>query len=155
MAYKTNFKLILGAATIAILAAGCQLSSPSGSVPPNNSTEEATNSSLTTGGIATASDRIPDLNLTDTQKAKAKQIGEQTQAKILALLNSEQQEKFKAASQDQQKSPMRVLRSLNLSAEQKQKIRDIQRNQRQEFQAILTPEQQAKMKQHRESRGER
>ncbi|OUL19010.1 hypothetical protein [Nostoc sp. 106C] len=154
MNYKFNFKLILGAAAIAILAAGCQLSSPSGSAAPNNSTEEATNSSLTTG-IATASDRIPDLNLTDTQKAKAKQIGEQTQAKILAVLNADQQEKFKAATQGQHESPMRVLRSLNLSADQKQQIREIQRNQRQEFQAILTPEQQAKMKQHRESRGQR
>ncbi|OUL20233.1 hypothetical protein BV372_33165 [Nostoc sp. T09] len=155
MNYKFNFKLILGAAAIAILTAGCQLSSPSGSATPNNSTQKATNSSVKTTGIATASDRIPDLNLTDTQKAKAKQIGEQTQAKILALLTSDQQEKFKAAIQSQQESPMRVLRSLNLSAEQKQQIREIQRNQRQEFQAILTPEQQAKMKQHRESRGQR
>ncbi|BAY13299.1 Spy/CpxP family protein refolding chaperone [Calothrix sp. NIES-2098] len=155
MNYKFNFKLIIGAAAIAIITAGCQLPSPSGSASPNSSTEEASNSSVTTTGIATASDRIPDLNLTDAQKAKLKQIGEQSQAKILAVLNSEQQEKFKAATQGQHQSPMRVLRSLDLSAEQKQKIREIQRNQRQEFQAILTPEQQAKMKQHRESRGQR
>ncbi|MBH8565751.1 hypothetical protein I8748_26870 [Nostoc sp. CENA67] len=149
MECKLNLKLLLGALTIVILTAGCeQLSSPSSSAVPNNSTENASSSSVTTDR-STASDRISDLNLTDTQKTKAKQIEEQTQAKILAVLTSEQQEKFKAATQGYHESPIRIIRSLNLSAEQKQKIHEIQRAQRQQFQAILTPEQQAKMKQHR------
>ncbi|BAY23440.1 hypothetical protein NIES2100_32050 [Calothrix sp. NIES-2100] len=151
MDYKFNGKLILSTAAIAILTAGCQLSSPSSSVAPDNSNQEATNSALTT----TFTDKIADLNLTDTQKAKAKQIREETQAKILAVLNSDQQEKFKAATQGQNESSLRILRSLNLSADQQQKIREIQRTQRQQFQAILTPEQQAKIKQHRESREQR
>lgn len=152
MESKFNFKLILGAAAIAILSAGCQLSSPSGSAAPNNATEEATNSSPASTEVAQTSERMSDLNLTDTQKAQMKQIREQTQAKILALLSSDQQKQFKAAAQGNRESPMKVLRSLNLSAEQKQQIREIQRAQRQQTQAILTPEQQAKMKQYRGSR---
>lgn len=147
MEYKFNFKLLLGAVTIAILTAGCQLSSPSNSVAPNNSTENTSDGAAT--NVSTPLERISDLNLTDAQKAQAKQIGEQTQAQILAVLTPEQQEKFKSASQGQQ---FRVLRSLNLSAEQKQKIREIQRNQRQQFQGILTPEQKAKLQQNRSSR---
>lgn len=151
MESKFNFKLILGAAAIAILAAGCQLSSPT-SADPNNSTEEATNTSPTAREVSQASERWSDLDLTDAQKAKIKQIRAQTQTKILAVLSDDQQEKFKAATQGKQETSMKVLRSLNLSAEQKQEIRDIQRAQRQEMQAILTPEQRAKLKQNRGSR---
>jgi periplasmic protein CpxP/Spy len=151
MKSKFNFKLILGAAAIAILTAGCQLSSPT-SADPNNSTEEATNTSSTAREVSQASERWSDLNLTDAQKAKMKQIRAQTQTKILAVLSDDQQEKYNAAAQGKQEPSMKVLRSLNLSAEQKQKIRDIQRDQRQQIQAILTPEQQAKMKQNRGSR---
>ncbi|BAZ33388.1 hypothetical protein NIES4074_58980 [Cylindrospermum sp. NIES-4074] len=151
MKSKFNFKLILGAAAIAIFAAGCQLSSPTATAP-NDSTEEATNTSSTAKEIAQASGKWSDLDLTDAQKAKMKQIRAETQTKILDVLSYDQQEKFKAAVQGKQEPSMKVLRSLNLSAEQKQEIRDIQRAQRQEMQAILTPEQRAKLKENRGSR---
>ncbi|MFN6567662.1 Spy/CpxP family protein refolding chaperone [Dendronalium sp. ChiSLP03b] len=127
MKYKFNLKLLLGAAIIAIFTAGCQLSSPTGASPGKRS----------------------DINLTDNQKAQMKQIREQTQAKILAMLSAEQQEKFKAANKDGRGSPLRSLRSLDLSADQKQKVQELLSAQRQQMQAILTPEQQAKMKRHR------
>jgi len=152
MKYKFDFKPILGAAAIAILAAGCQLSSPHGAVSPDNSTENATNSSAPTA--TQVSERMSDLNLTDAQKAQMKQIREQTSAKIVGLLSSDQQKQFKAANQGGHESPMKELRSLNLSADQKQKVREILSTQRQQIQAILTPEQQAKMKQHHASKEE-
>lgn len=151
MKYKFDLKPILSAAAIVILAAGCQLSSKSGAVSQNNSTESASNSSSAPTAIAQVSDKISDLNLTDAQKAQMKQIREQSQAKIVALLSSDQQKQFKAANQGSHESPMKVLRSLNLSAEQKQQVYEIINAQRQQIQAILTPEQQAKMKQHRAS----
>ena len=151
MKYKFDFKPILGAAVILILAAGCQLSSKSRAVSQDNSTESASNSSSAPTAIAQVSEKISDLNLTDAQKAQMKQIREQTQAKIVALLSSDQQKQFKATNQGRHESPMKGLRSLNLSAEQKQQVKEILNTQRQQFQAILTPEQQAKMKQHRAS----
>ncbi|RCJ41039.1 hypothetical protein A6770_36520 [Nostoc minutum NIES-26] len=147
MKYKFNLKLLLGAATIAIFTAGCQLSSPTGASAP--STDDAANSSSATTEVAQAPGKRSDINLTDNQKAQMKQIREQTQAKILALLSAEQQEKFKAANKDGRGSPVRSLRSLDLSADQKQKVQEILSDQRQQMQAILTPEQQAKMKRHR------
>ncbi len=151
MKYKLEFKLILSSAAIAILAAGCQFSSPGGKVSQNNPTQDATDASAPTE-VAQTSEKWSDLNLTDAQKAQMKQIREQTKTKIAALLSPEQQTQFKAASQGSHESPMKVLRSLNLSKEQKQQAREIMRDQRQQIQAILTPEQQAKMKEHRGSK---
>ncbi|MBR8839773.1 MAG: Spy/CpxP family protein refolding chaperone [Stigonema ocellatum SAG 48.90 = DSM 106950] len=151
MKCKLDFKPILGVGAIAILVAGCQLSSPHGAVSPNNSTENATNSSATPTAIAQVSAKIADLNLTDAQKAQMKQIREETQRKIVGILSSDQQKQFKDATQGNHKLPIKLLFSLNLSAEQKQKVRELLRAQRQKIQAILTPEQQAKIKQHRPS----
>lgn len=149
MKYKLDFKPILGAAAIAIFAVGCgNVSSPSGAASTNNSTADASNPSAPTE-VAQTSDRMSDLNLTDAQKTQMKQIREQTKSKIADLLTSDQQAKFNAAADGSHESPMKTLKSLNLSADQKQKVQEIMRDQRQQIQAILTPEQQAKWKQHR------
>ena len=152
MKYQLDFKLILSSAAIAILAAGCQFSSPGGAVSQNNPTQDATDTSAPTTEVAQPTEKSSDLNLTDAQKAQMKQIREQTKTKIAALLSPDQQTQFKAASEGSHKSPMKVLRSLNLSKEQKQQVREIMSSQRQQMQAILTPEQQAKMKEHRGSK---
>ena len=109
MKYKFDFNPILSAAAILILAAGCQLSSKSGAVSQNNSTESASNSSSAPTAIAQVSDKISDLNLTDAQKAQMKEIREQSQAQIVALLSSDQQKQFKATNQGSHESPMKVL----------------------------------------------
>ncbi|WP_339384986.1 Spy/CpxP family protein refolding chaperone [Iningainema tapete] len=137
--FKLDVKPIIGTAMIAIFAAGCQLSSPS------NTSQNNSNST----SLSQASERMSDLNLTEAQKAQMKQIREQSQAKITALLSPEQQAQFKDAAQGKNESPMRVIRNLNLSETQKQQVREIIRAQRQQFRAILTPEQQEKMKQNR------
>lgn len=148
MKSKFAIKPILGAVAIVILAAGCQLPSSSGA----NSTEKATNTSSNTADVQEVSHRMSDLNLTDAQKAQMKQIREQSQAKILALLSSDQQQQFKTATQGKHESPMKQLKALNLSDTQKQQVRDIMAAQRQQINAILTTDQQAKMKQHSGSR---
>ncbi len=148
---KLNFTSLLGAAAIvsAIALTGCQ-SSPNASASTNDSTQQATNAS-DTGASTQRGDRYAALNLTDDQKSKMTQIREQSKAKILPILTSDQQAKFNAASSEGS-SPMKTLKELNLNDDQKQKIRAILKDQRQQFQAILTPEQQAKMKQQHASK---
>lgn len=148
MKSKFDIKPILGAVAIVILAAGCQLPSSGGA----NSTENATNTPPNTTDAQEVSHRMSDLNLTDAQKAQMKQIRAQTQAKIVGLLSSDQQKQFKAATQEKHESLMKELKTLNLSDTQKQQVREIMSAQRQQIDAILTPEQQAKMKQHRTSK---
>jgi Spy/CpxP family protein refolding chaperone len=148
MKSKFAIKPILGAVAIVILAAGCQLPSSGGA----NSSDNATNTSSNTADVQEVSHRMSDLNLTNAQKTQMKQIREQTRAKIVGILSPDQQQQFKAATQGKHESPMKELRSLNLSDTQKQQVRDIMSAQRQQINAILTPDQQAKMKQHRTSK---
>lgn len=146
--------------SIAILATGCQLSSPNRASFPNDSTENGTNyrssengtnSSSSQRDINQASERMSELNLTDSQKSQMKRIREQSEAKIFAILTPEQQQEIQANSNGRNKLSMKKLRSLNLSADQKQEVREITREQRQQIQAILTPEQREMMKQRRTS----
>ena len=143
--YKFNLIPIFGAALIATCVAGCQ------SLPPSGA---ASNPDSTPSAIAQGADKGSDLNLTDAQKAQMKQIREQTQTKIVALLSADQQKQFKAATADGHEPAMKALHDLNLSADQKKQVSEIIRTQRQQTQAILTPEQQAKFKQNHPSRGQ-
>ncbi|WP_341527657.1 Spy/CpxP family protein refolding chaperone [Nostoc sp. UHCC 0302] len=152
MKYKFNVKLLLGAVAIAIFTAACQSPSLNGANSPNNSTEDASSSAPAQTDTTPVSERTSGLNLTDAQKTQMKQIREQSQTKILALLSPEQQEEYKSATQGRDKTSWRALRSLNLSTEQKQQVRQILRDQRQQTQAILTPEQRAQIKQRRSSK---
>lgn len=143
MGYKFNLIPIIGAVMVASLVAGCQ-SSPNQSASSSNPNPTATDVASTNN-----TDRASDLNLTADQKAKIKQIREQNQAKIVALLSSDQQTKFKTATADNHEPPYKALRELNLSPDQKKQVGEIIRTQRQQTDAILTPEQKAKIKQHR------
>ncbi|MBS9389224.1 MAG: P pilus assembly/Cpx signaling pathway, periplasmic inhibitor/zinc-resistance associated protein [Dolichospermum sp. WA123] len=109
------------------------------------------------------------LNLTPEQKAKMKEIGRSTRAQIEAVLTPEQKTKLQAAmaerkaqrqAQRQQGQGERqerrgkkgdIFASLNLTETQKNQIKQIRESSKQQMQAVLTPEQQAKMKQMREN----
>ncbi len=151
--YKYNFKLILSILAISALAVGCQPSSPNGTAQTGttgdttNATPVSSQSTSSGGG-----DRYAALNLTDAQKAQMKDIRAQTKAKVIAILTPEQQAQYKTATADAPGSSMKVLQTLNLTDTQKQQIKDIVQGQRQSIQGILTPEQQAKMKESYKSK---
>ncbi|WP_413175062.1 Spy/CpxP family protein refolding chaperone [Anabaena azotica] len=98
------------------------------------------------------SEKMSELNLTDTQKAQVKRIREESEAQIFALLSPEQQQQVQSANNGRYKLSMKKLRSLNLSTEQRQEIREITQQQRQQIQRILTPEQREIMNQWRRNR---
>jgi periplasmic protein CpxP/Spy len=109
------------------------------------------------------------LNLTTEQKAKMKEIGRNTRTQIEAVLTLEQKTKLQAAmaqrkaeyqaqrqpgqGQRQERREKRgdIFASLNLTQAQKDQIKKIRESSKQQMQAVLTPEQQAQMKQMREN----
>jgi periplasmic protein CpxP/Spy len=152
--YKYNFKVILSVLAISALAVGCQPSSPNGTAQSNpaGDTTNATSVSSQSTPSAASGDRYAELNLTDVQKTQIKDIRAQSKAKVIAILTPEQQTQFKTGTADAPGSSMKALRSLNLSDTQKQQIKDILQGQRQTIQGILTPEQQAKLKESYKSK---
>ncbi|MUG91648.1 hypothetical protein F7734_03765 [Scytonema sp. UIC 10036] len=82
-----------------------------------------------------------ELNLSDEQKDKLKEVQEDTRTQLDEILTNEQRDTLKQAIAAGQKPPQAML-SLNLSDEQKQQIQDAMESQRQKISEILTPEQQ-------------
>ncbi|WP_052311101.1 Spy/CpxP family protein refolding chaperone [Anabaena sp. PCC 7108] len=115
------------------------------------SSENDTNYRSSQRDINQYPEQMSELNLTDNQKAKIRRIRTQNEAKLVALLSPEQQEEFESANNSRDKLSMRRLRSLNLSADQKQEVNAIIRNQRKQIQAVLNTEQREMIKQRRRS----
>lgn len=153
MKYKFDFKVILGTAAIAsaIALTGCQ-SSSTGAASTDNSTTKDVAANTSEASPNRGGDRYASLNLTDAQKAQIKKIQADNVAKIIPLLPKDKQEQFKTATADGKESTNKALRELNLADGDKEKIREVLKAQRQQIQAILTPEQQAKMKEQWASR---
>ncbi|MBD2665952.1 hypothetical protein B6N60_02638 [Richelia sinica FACHB-800] len=103
------------------------------------------------------------LGLTDAQKAKIKEIRLNTRTQIENVLTPEQKEKLKAAYQARREQGQGTgqrlgkrqrqggLASLNLTDDQKAKIRQIRESSKQQIEAVLTPEQQAQLRQLQEN----
>jgi periplasmic protein CpxP/Spy len=88
--------------------------------------------------------KFAQLNLTDEQKAKIKQIREATKQQIDAILTSEQKEQRRIA-REQNKKPR-----LNLTDDQKAKIKAIRQDSKAQIEAVLTPEQKQKLEELRQ-----
>jgi protein CpxP len=97
-----------------------------------------------------------DLNLTQDQKNRMKQIRTDTRAKIEAVLTDEQKKKLQDAKANRgqrqhgqrpqgQRREGGPFASLNLSEDQKAQIKQIMESSKQEMQSVLTPEQQQKV----------
>ncbi|BAZ52186.1 hypothetical protein NIES4103_48450 [Nostoc sp. NIES-4103] len=108
------------------------------------------------------------LDLTDAQKAQIQQIKRNTRAQIEAVFTPEQKEKLKAAFEARRaqreagqrptgprQGNWKNFAQLNLTQAQKDQIRQIKESSRQQIQAVLTPEQQAKLKQFQENARQR
>lgn len=99
------------------------------------------------------------LNLTDAQKAQLKTIHEETRTLIKGVLTSEQQAKLQTMMQERQqnrqagqqagKGRQNRWASLNLTEDQKAKIKAIKEAQKPKMQAVFTPSQQQQIQQMR------
>ncbi|MEH2339436.1 Spy/CpxP family protein refolding chaperone [Nostoc sp.] len=115
-----------------------------------------------------------DLNLTDTQKTQIQAIRRDSRTKMEAVFTPEQKAKLEAAKQARraewqarkaqgqtgqgQRQPGQHhgrgkgdFADLNLSEIQKSQIRQIRESEKQQIQAVLTPEQRQKMEQFRQN----
>jgi Spy/CpxP family protein refolding chaperone len=91
------------------------------------------------------------LNLTEDQKAKLKQIRESTRSQIEAVLTDDQKAKLRAAREQQQKA-RQSFASLNLNDDQKAKIRSIREEARKQMSAVLTDQQRQQLQQQRQQK---
>ena len=97
------------------------------------------------------------LNLSDQQKEQMRQIHKDVRSQIEAVLTPQQLEQLKTARQNRQagQAPQgrrSVMASLNLSDEQKAKIKDIKQAQKRRFEAVLTANQKQQLEQMRQQR---
>jgi periplasmic protein CpxP/Spy len=97
------------------------------------------------------------LNLTADQKAQLKQIRESTRSQIDAVLTQEQREQLAAAKQQRQQGQQGqktrgMWASLNLTADQKAKVKAIRQDAKQKMDAVLTAEQRQQLEQQRQTR---
>ncbi|MBD2532955.1 P pilus assembly/Cpx signaling pathway, periplasmic inhibitor/zinc-resistance associated protein [Nostoc flagelliforme FACHB-838] len=106
-----------------------------------------------------------DLNLTDAQKTQIQTIRRDSRAKFEAVLTPEQKVKLEAAKQARQaqrqagqgqRQPGQRrgkgdFADLNLSETQKTQMRQIRESEKQQIQAVFTPEQLQKLEQFRQN----
>jgi periplasmic protein CpxP/Spy len=88
------------------------------------------------GGI----ENIPGMDFTDEQKEKLKEVKAEMSDRMGQILTSEQQEYVKSAM-NTGRNPQEVMKSLNLSRQQKQQMEGVQTWQRNQILSILTNEQ--------------
>ncbi len=86
-----------------------------------------------------------ELNLTEEQKDKLKELQEEIQSSINEILTTEQRDSLKQAV-EAGKKPLEVLQSMSLSDEQKQKIQEVMESQKQKMSEILTTEQKQQLR---------
>jgi periplasmic protein CpxP/Spy len=92
--------------------------------------------------------RPPDfkeLNLTEEQKDRLKEVQEEIQSSINEILTTEQRDTLKQAVEAGKKPP-EVLQSMSLSDEQKQKIQEVMESKKQKMSEILTTEQKQQLR---------
>ncbi|MBW4475591.1 MAG: P pilus assembly/Cpx signaling pathway, periplasmic inhibitor/zinc-resistance associated protein [Tolypothrix brevis GSE-NOS-MK-07-07A] len=105
------------------------------------------------------------LGLTDAQKTQIKEIRRNSRTQMEAILTPEQKQQLEAAKQARQdqprqersqgERPKKGFASLNLTPEQKTKMREIKESEKNQIQAILTPEQQQQLKEFQDNRRSR
>lgn len=99
------------------------------------------------------------LGLNEEQKTKIKEIRRNSRTQMEGILSPEQKQQLQAAKQERQGQPRQErgqrpgknFASLNLTPEQKTKMREIRESEKNQIQAILTPEQQQQLKQFQDN----
>lgn len=88
---------------------------------------------------------ISGIEFSEEQKEKLKELLAEARSRRSEILTSEEQDSLQAAIMETGTNPREVMKSLNLSREEKKKLRSIQKWQREEFSNILTEEQKEKL----------
>ena len=99
-------------------------------------------------------ERLNQLNLTEAQRTRMREIRESTQSQVQGVLTQEQRDRYQAAIQQGQ-NPRQAMRSLNLSEAQRTRIREIKQASKTQMQEVLTPEQRQQLEQIRSNRQNR
>ena len=109
--------------------------------------------------------RFERLGLSEQQKTQMQEIRRNTRAQMEAILTPEQKQQLQAAKQARQGQPReqtgqgqrskKGFASLNLTEEQKTKMREIRESEKNQIQGILTPEQRQQLQQFQQNRGSR
>ncbi len=97
------------------------------------------------------------LNLSETQKQQMRELHKETRKKVQAVFNDEQKAKLKAAREQGRQGQNRlsrkdVMASLNLTEDQKAKLKLIRQEQKVKMDGILSDAQKAQLEQMRSSR---
>ncbi|MEJ1932746.1 P pilus assembly/Cpx signaling pathway, periplasmic inhibitor/zinc-resistance associated protein [Nostoc sp. NIES-2111] len=105
------------------------------------------------------------LGLSNEQKARIKQIMDNSRTQIEAVFTPEQKAKLEAARQARQAQRQQGQRpqagrrgnvaDLNLTQDQKNRIKSIRQSSKQQIEAVLTPEQRAKLQELKANRRQR
>ncbi len=95
------------------------------------------------------------LNLSDQQKKQMKEIQEDTRRQMQAILTPQQQEQLKTTMQNHQAGQAHqgrnsAMAALNLSDEQKAKMKEIMQAQKTRMEAVLTTAQKQQLEQMRQ-----
>jgi protein CpxP len=99
--------------------------------------------------------RLEALGLSEEQKAQIAEIRKETHEQIKAVLTPQQREQLEAAKLDGIQLRRNTLRSLNLTEEQKNEMRQIKESTQAQINTILTPEQQQQLEQLRQNKRQR
>lgn len=86
-----------------------------------------------------------ELNLSEEQKSKLKEIREDTRAQIDDIFTNEQKNSLQQAAESGKKPP-EAMRSINLSDDQKQELKEVMESEKQKISEILTAEQKEKLR---------
>jgi periplasmic protein CpxP/Spy len=105
------------------------------------------------------------LGLSEEQKTKIKEIRRNSRTQMEAILTPEQKQQLETAKQERQGQPRQARgqgergkkdwASLNLTPDQKTKMREIRESEKNQIQAILTPQQQQQFKEFQDNRRSR
>lgn len=105
------------------------------------------------------------LGLSNEQKSRIKQIMDNSRTQIEAVFTPEQKAKLEAARQARQAQRQQGQRpqagrrgnvaDLNLTQDQKNRIKSIRQSSKQQIEAVLTPEQRAKLQELKANRRQR
>jgi periplasmic protein CpxP/Spy len=86
-----------------------------------------------------------ELNLSEEQKSKLKDIQEDTRSQIEDIFTNEQKNSLQRAVESGKKPP-EAIQSINLSDDQKQELKEVMESEKQKISEILTAEQKEKLR---------
>ncbi len=132
-----------------------------GTVPMLTSIAQAQDSGAPTQTRPMKGWMMQDLNLTAEQQASIKQIHEETRAAMEAILTPTQRQQLQDAKAQAQANPGQwkqrrgMKEALNLTEEQKTRMRELKQSAKERISAVLTAEQRQQLQERQQMRRQR